>query len=102
MGGRIQGRRAARMARIYHYRVRDGQAVAWCEGDGRVRLMAPVERTVERQWVAVEVLADVVGRPRAARHAAEFAAWIDAMGDRWDVTEGAVWDWIAGRSTHGA
>lgn len=98
--GRMAARRIRREAamRVYHYRVRDGQPVVWREDAGRLKLLAPVERTAPPEAVAVEVLADAIGRRRAWPLAGDFAAWLAERGPRWDLREGDIWVWVAGRT----
>lgn len=104
--GRIAGRRAARMhrqrpgggavAKVYHQRTRDGERVVWSEDGGRLKLMAPWRRASDPERVAVEILADVVGRRRAWPLAGGFAEWLAAMGPRWDLTERDIRMWADG------
>jgi hypothetical protein len=96
---RIRRRPAGGSVKVYHQRVRDGERVVWREDCDRLRLrlMVPAHRVVPPELVAVEVLADAIGRGRAWPLAADFAAWLGAMGASWDLAEGAIWMWVASR-----
>lgn len=82
--------------KVYHHRVRDGVPVVWSEDGGRLRLIVPHHRPVTREQIAVEVLADAVGRRKAWPLAADFAAWIGGLGPTWDLGEWDLRAWADG------